>query len=70
LVFGWIFVAHQIGGALAAFGAGWTRTLDGTYAPAFTVSGLLCVAAGLLSLWIGRGKGDEKPVHLQQSLAH
>ncbi len=46
LVFGWMFVAHQVGAALAAFGAGWTRTLDGTYAPAFIVSGVLCVIAG------------------------
>ena len=54
LVFGWMFVAHQIGAALAAYGAGWTRTLNGTYAPAFVVSGMLCVLAGIASLFINR----------------
>jgi predicted MFS family arabinose efflux permease len=60
LVFGWMFVAHQIGAAAAAFGAGLTRTLDGTYAPAFALSGMLCVVAGFASLAIdgSRKKGD------------
>jgi sugar phosphate permease len=54
LVFGWMFVAHQVGAALAAYGAGLTRTVEGTYAPAFVTSGILCVVAGILSLFIGR----------------
>jgi sugar phosphate permease len=54
LVFGWMFVAHQIGAALAAYGAGLTRTVEGTYAPAFVTSGVLCFVAGSLSLFIGR----------------
>lgn len=60
LVFGWMFVAHQIGAAVAAFGAGLTRTLDGTYAPAFALSGMLCVVAGFASLAIdgSQKKGD------------
>jgi predicted MFS family arabinose efflux permease len=60
LVFGWMFVGHQVGAAAAAFGAGVTRTLEGTYAPAFALSGLLCVIAGLASLAIGgnREKDD------------
>lgn len=49
-----MFVAHQVGAALAAYGAGLTRTVEGTYAPAFLTSGMLCVVAGLLSLFIGR----------------
>jgi MFS family permease len=57
LVFGWMFVAHQIGASAAALGAGLTRTLDGTYAPAFALSGILCVVAGFASLAIG---GDRK----------
>ncbi|MDX8470279.1 MFS transporter [Mesorhizobium sp. VK23B] len=54
LVFGWMFVAHQLGAAVATFAAGLTRTVEGTYAPAFVVSGLLCVVAGVLCLFIGR----------------
>jgi len=49
LVFGWIFAAHQLGAACAAFGAGLTRTLLATYVPAFIVAGALCIgAAGLI----------------------
>ena len=60
LVFGWMFVAHQVGASAAAFGAGLTRTLDGTYAPAFALSGILCIVAGFASLAIdgNRMKGS------------
>ena len=54
LVFGWMFVAHQIGAAVAAYGAGLTRTVDGSYGLAFVISGVFCVGAGLLCLLIGR----------------
>jgi MFS family permease len=54
LVFGWMFVAHQVGGAVAAFAAGLTRTYEGTYSPAFVASGALCAMAGVLCLFIGR----------------
>ena len=69
LVFGWMFVAHQVGAALAAFGAGWTRTLDGTYAPAFIVSGVLCVIAGVMSLAIGGQGGVARKLVLKESPA-
>ncbi len=59
LVFGWMFVAHQLGASIAAYGAGLTRTLDGTYAPAFALSGFLCIVAGVASLAIdGKRKSD------------
>lgn len=61
LVFGWMFVAHQLGAAAAAYGAGLTRTVEGTYSPAFLASGVMCVAAGLLCLFIGRGSVTGKP---------
>ncbi|HEV2357509.1 MAG TPA: MFS transporter [bacterium] len=49
VVFGWIFASHQIGAAMAAFGAGALRTSFGTYQGAFMASGLLClIAAGLV----------------------
>ena len=62
LVFGWMFVAHQIGASVAAIGAGLTRTLDGTYAPAFALSGILCIAAGFASLAIDGNRKKDKGV--------
>lgn len=47
LVFGWVFTAHQLGAATAAFGAGFTRTEFDTYLPAFFVSGVLCLVAAV-----------------------
>jgi MFS family permease len=49
VVFGWIFASHQVGAAVAAFGAGALRTWFGTYQGAFMGAGLLClIAAGLV----------------------
>lgn len=45
LVFGWVFVGHQLGSATAAFGAGLTRTAFETYLPAFFAAGVLCIIA-------------------------
>jgi MFS family permease len=61
LVFGWMFVAHQIGAAIAAYGAGVTRTLEGTYAPAFGLSGFLCIVAGFACLLISDRKSESEP---------
>ncbi len=54
LVFGWIFAAHQIGAATAAYGAGFVRTLLLTYTPALYAAGLACLVAALLVLAIRR----------------
>ena len=51
----WIVAGHQIGGALAALGAGETRFLTGSYVPAFLASGVTCLMAALLVLRIARG---------------
>ena len=51
LVFGWIFAAHQLGAATAAYGAGLTRTLALTYTPALLAAGAACMIAALLVLW-------------------
>ncbi|HXT07846.1 MAG TPA: MFS transporter [Roseiarcus sp.] len=56
IAFGWIFASHQIGAATAAFGAGLTRTLLGTYTPAFYISGGACVVAALAIWLIGDAK--------------
>ena len=59
LMFGWIFAAHQIGAATAAFGAGFTRSTLATYLPAFYVAGAMCLVAALLALAIRRGPSAE-----------
>ena len=50
VVMSWVFAAHQVGGALAAFGAGAVRDVAGSYLLAFLASGLACLAASLLVL--------------------
>ena len=45
LIFGWIFAAHQLGAATAAYGAGLTRTLLLTYNPALFAAGAACLIA-------------------------
>ena len=54
LVFGWIFAAHQLGAAVAAYGAGLTRTLLLTYNPALFAAGAACLVAAGLVMAIGR----------------
>lgn len=50
MVFGWIFVGHQLGSATAAFGAGLTRTLYESYLPAFFAAGILCLIAAAVMM--------------------
>ena len=54
LTFGWIFTAHQLGAATAAFGAGLSRTDFSTYLPALYVAGAACIIAAGLALTISR----------------
>ena len=54
LMFGWIVAAHQIGAAMAAWGAGWVRTNLGAYDHAFMLSGGLCVLTAGAVLFIGQ----------------
>jgi len=54
LVFGWIFTAHQLGAATAAFGARAIRTDTGNYMLAFMISGAFCLLAAVMVLGIGR----------------
>lgn len=57
LVYGWIFCAHQIGAALAAWLGGLARGWLGDYGVTFVIAGVIALAAGLLALQIGRGQG-------------
>ncbi len=52
VVYGWVFAAHQIGGSIAAFGAGVARVKFGDYAAAFYASGIACLLVSLLVLRI------------------
>jgi predicted MFS family arabinose efflux permease len=54
IVYGWIFAAHQVGAASAAFAAGAIRTSFGDYVVAFVLAGALCLAAAAMALRIGR----------------
>jgi sugar phosphate permease len=54
IVFGWVFAAHQLGAATAAYGAGLTRTLLLTYNPALFAAGTACFVAALAVLSMAR----------------
>ena len=56
IVYGWIFAAHMIGGAIAAIAAGVIRDNVGDYAAAFVAAGTLAVMGGLMALTIKRGQ--------------
>lgn len=61
VVFGWISAAHQLGAAISALGAGSLRAGVGDYRPAFWITGLVCLLAGLSFLLTRRlleGGGD------------
>ena len=53
-VFGWVFMGHQVGAAVAAYGAGWSRDTLSTYLPAFFGAGVACFAAAIACLAIKR----------------
>lgn len=52
MIFGWVFAAHQLGAAVAAYGAGLTRTLLLTYNPALFAAGAACLLAAAMVLVI------------------
>ena len=64
VVVSWIFAGHQVGGALAAFGAGAVRSVTGQYLLAFVASGIACLLASLLVLHVSprRIGGDNESV--------
>ncbi|HEX5455330.1 MAG TPA: MFS transporter [Stellaceae bacterium] len=52
----WITVIHQVGAASAAYLGGVLRIGFGSYLEAFMLSGLLCIGAALMVLFIGTGR--------------
>lgn len=59
VVYGWVFAAHQIGGAVAAFGAAILRVQIGDYALAFYISGAMCIVTAYFVLQIARDVDDQ-----------
>lgn len=57
----WITVIHQVGGAAAAYLGGLLRISYGSYQQAFMLSGLLCIVAALMVLFIGAGRRRGEP---------
>lgn len=61
MVYGWVFAAHQLGGASAAFFGGVLRVNFGGYTEAFLLSGLICLIAAIAALFIGRSRPAPDP---------
>ena len=61
VVFGWIFAAHQLGAAFAAWAAGATRGWLGSYGPAFVAVGAICLLASAMVMQIRRSPHEALP---------
>jgi MFS family permease len=59
IIFGWVLVGHQTGAAVAAFGAGFLREVQGNYVQAFVIAGAFGLAASAAALFIRRGPGEQ-----------
>ena len=55
IIFGWVLTGHQIGAAVAAFGAGLIREQTGSYLLAFTIAGAFGVLAAFAAVGFARG---------------
>lgn len=59
IMFGWLIVLHQLGGAAIAFAAGVMRADLGSYLMAFMLSGLLCMVAAVLVSFVSPANSEE-----------
>jgi MFS family permease len=62
MIFGWVFAGHQLGAAVAAYGAGRIRTIAFTYAPAVYTAAAACGVAALIVLLARRRTPAAVPV--------
>ncbi|HEX3124994.1 MAG TPA: MFS transporter, partial [Rhodanobacteraceae bacterium] len=53
--YGCIGAGHQMGAAVAAFGAGVLRVQTNHYVEAFVLAGMACLVSAVMALWIRRG---------------
>jgi MFS family permease len=58
VMFGWIAAGHQLGAGITAYLAGLIRTVTLSYDAAFISSGLLCIIAATVVLFVGRNRAD------------
>jgi MFS family permease len=67
IVFGWVFASHQLGAAVASFGAGTIRDTTGSYDGAFWSAAALCLVAAGLSIAIRplRERVSDRPPELE-----
>jgi predicted MFS family arabinose efflux permease len=63
VVYGWVFAAHMLGAAIAAWVAGVVRESVGDYAAAFVAAGWIAIVAGFAALMIRRR--EQTPAVLQ-----
>lgn len=56
IIYGWVFVGHQIGASFAAIGAAVLRVKFGDYALSFYLAGLLCFISAIAVLYIAKNK--------------
>ncbi len=64
VIYAWVFGAHQIGAAVAAWAAGLVRDSTGSYGWAFSTAGTVAIAAGFAALLI-----QEKPTRAAEARA-
>ena len=65
------FAAHMIGAAVAAYGAGFSRTTLQTHVPAFYVAGAACLVAAM-AVWLidgGRRRWSRVPGRRREGAA-
>ena len=60
VVYGWVFVAHQIGGSIAALGAALLKVQFGNYALAFYISAGMCLVTSYFVTQISKGSTREQ----------
>jgi VIT1/CCC1 family predicted Fe2+/Mn2+ transporter len=60
-MFGWISASHQMGAAAAAFIAGASRSVSGSYLESFVAAGFIGIAAAFVTLMIGRSQKPATP---------
>jgi predicted MFS family arabinose efflux permease len=61
-MFAWILAGHQLGAGATAYLAGLARTWTSSYDVAFVTSGMLCMIAALMVLFVGRSARVAKPL--------
>jgi predicted MFS family arabinose efflux permease len=65
LVYGWVFAGHQVGGAIAAWGAGALHDSTGSYKLSFIIAGVACLVAAVGVTRIRRDPRDHDEPTLQ-----